>query len=608
MNKLEEKDEKISNDIPEELGKKTVKKNKKLIIMIIFTLVAICIIGILSTIFAIVNMGNNKILNGIYVAGIDLSNLTKEEAVKKLQDKTNEKLSSDIILKYKEYNENINLSLIETEYNIEGVVDNAYKIGRDGNIIQNNYSILDTIINKKNMEINVTINEDSVIKLIENVEANMPDIAVQNDYYIDGEELIIKKGKEGIACDKEKVISKLYDELNNLKEKSEYIEIPVYTQYPEPIDIEKIHNEVYKEPKDAYYTTNPFTLYPEVNGIDFDIESAKGLLNEEKDEYVIKLTVKKPTVTTSMLGSEIFPNELGTFTTKYDVSNTNRTTNLRLATNKINGTVLLPGEEFSYNKVVGERTISAGYKEAKIYSNGQVVDGLGGGICQISSTLYNAVVFANLDVTVRRNHMFVTSYVSQGRDATVVYGSQDFKFKNNRKYPVKIVASVSNGIAKISIYGIKEEKEYDISFETRTVSTIPYNTKYEESATLDEGTEKVKQKGVNGIVTETYKITKLNGAVVSRTFLSKDTYRAMEKIVIKGTKKAETTIPETSTPSNIETVVPEETTPQIPEAQQPVTPEQGSEIPSNTQNTTSDETNTNSSNSSNTTINNDIQM
>ncbi len=122
---------------------------------------------------------------------------------------------------------------------------------------------------------------------------------------------------------------------------------------------------------------------------------------------------------------------LGSFTTKYDGTNTARTTNLKLAASKINETILSPGEEFSYNAIVGERTIAAGYKEAKVYSNGQVVDGLGGGICQISTTLFNAALYANLEITEIHNHQFVPSYVGAGRDATVVYGSKDFKFKNS---------------------------------------------------------------------------------------------------------------------------------------------------------------------------------
>ena len=177
------------------------------------------------------------------------------------------------------------------------------------------------------------------------------------------------------------------------------------------IDIDKIHNEIYKEAKDAYYTKNPFTIYPEVEGVDFDVEKAKELLQEDKEEYIIKLTITKPKVTLNQIGSEAFPDILGTFTTRYDVSDVDRSTNLRIACQKINGKVVLSGETFSYNKALGARTAAAGYKNGKIYSGGEVVDGIGGGICQISSTLYNSVLLSNLEIVERRNHQFVTSYV-----------------------------------------------------------------------------------------------------------------------------------------------------------------------------------------------------
>ena len=217
---------------------------------------------------------------------------------------------------------------------------------------------------------------------------------------------------------------------------------------------------------------------------------------------------------------------------------------MRLACEKINNKVVLAGETFSYNKTVGERTIAAGYKEAKIYSAGEVVDGLGGGICQISSTLYNAVVMANLQIVERRNHQFVTSYLPAGRDATVVYGLTDFQFKNTRKYPIRLTASVQNGIATIEVFGIKEEEEYTITFETRTVGTIPFSTKYEDDESLEAGKEVVKQNGANGLQTETYVIKSLDGKVVSKEVLSKDTYTPMQRIIKRSTKSAETTNPE----------------------------------------------------------------
>ena len=393
----------------------------------------------------------------------------------------------------------------------------------------------------------MTLNEEIAKKTIEDIGANLPGIVIESSYYIEDNNLIITKGKKGIKVDTDKLLELIKQRLDNKEIINEYIEIPVTEKEPDPINIDKIHEEVYKEVQDAYYTKDPFTIYPEVEGVDFNVEEAKAQIeSEDKEEYIIPLTITKPKVTINDIGTEAFPNRLSTFSTIYDEGDKDRTTNLKIACQKINNQVIMPGETFSYNQTLGERTIAAGYKNAAIYSNGQVVDGLGGGICQISTTLYDAVLFANLEIVERRNHQFVTSYVGPGEDATVVYGMTDFRFKNTRKYPIKITASAQNGVARVSIYGIKEEVEYNISLDVKRIATIPKTTKYIEDSSLPVGTEKVKQNGANGVQTETYLVKSLNGKVVSRELLSKDTYNAMQRIVLKGTKGSSQTNSQTN--------------------------------------------------------------
>lgn len=534
--------------------KKENKNNKKKIIMISIISIVILIGIIFSTIFALINIKNNNIVSGVKIQGIDVSRLSKDEAISKLETIYNEKAKKDILLQYEEYSATINPELLEATYNIENAVDEAINIGKDSNIIINNYNILFALIGQKNIDVNVTINEEIATKTIEDIGTNIPGAVVEPSYSIQDEKLIITKGKEGLKIDSENLLEKIKNNLESIEIIEEFIEMPVINKVPNEIDIEKIHEEVYKEVKDAYYTKDPFTIYPEVEGVDFDIEEAKKILEEDKEQYEISLTITKPKVTISQIGSEAFPDLLGTFTTRYDASLKDRSTNLIIACRKINDKVVLPGETFSYNQALGERTVAAGYKNAAVYENGQVVDGIGGGICQISSTLYNAILLANMEATERRNHQFVTSYTPAGRDATVVYGITDFKFKNTRNYAIKIKASCSNGIAKVSIYGIKEENEYSVSFSTKTISTIPYTVKYVDDNTLAAGQEKVKQKGANGIITETYIIKSLNGKVVSTKLLSKDTYNAMQRIILRGTKGAVSTTPEpTPTPDPIPT-------------------------------------------------------
>ena len=142
------------------------------------------------------------------------------------------------------------------------------------------------------------------------------------------------------------------------------LQIKISKMEPKDIDIEKIYNEVCTDPKDAYYIKNPFQIFPEVNGVKFDLEQAKEILKEQKDEYEIPVVITIPNITLKQIGTEAFPDLISSFSTNYYASNAARTKNLQLAADKINGTVISPGEIFSYNKVVGERTIAKGYKEA----------------------------------------------------------------------------------------------------------------------------------------------------------------------------------------------------------------------------------------------------
>ena len=511
---------------------KVKTKNKKFIILIIFAII-IAILLICSTIFAIINLSNTKIMKGIMVGNVDISNLTPEEATQVLNEICNDKTDTQIILNYKDFETTVTYETLEVKYQIENAIKKAYEIGRTGNIFIDNFQIINAMINKVKIELEASIDNETVQQIIQNINNNIEGAVQQSSYYIENDKLIITSGKEGLKVDENQLVEEIYNCITT--NDNQIIEIPVINAMPDNIDLEKIHEEVYKKVEDAYYTTDPFTIYPEVEGIDFDMESAKTMILENKEEYEISLIITKPQKTVKDLGAEAFPNKLSTYSSKYDARNTNRTTNLILATQKINGTVLLPGEEFSYNKVVGERTIQAGYKEASVYSNGQVVNGLGGGICQISSTLYNAVIMANLEVTDRRNHQFVAPYVPAGQDATVVYGSQDFKFKNTRNYPIRIEGTVSGGVATITIWGIKEEQEYEVSIQTKKISTISYTTQYIEDSSLPAGQTVVVQSGSNGQKVEAYKVVKQNGQVISTTLLSKDTYNPMKRIVKVGT-------------------------------------------------------------------------
>ncbi len=516
-------------------------KNKRKKIILYTLIASVCLIGLLifSTIFALINVNNTKMISGISIKGIDISGLTIEEATSVVTEALENRLNKDILLKY---NNELEISVrpqqINFEFNVKESINDAYNIGRDGNILTNNYKILFTTLFKQDINPKISYDEVLLDNLVKDISAKLPGAMVDNTYYIEEESLIILKGKPGLIIEKEELKNALISEIENGYDNKKFMDIIPQEKAPNEINIEQIYSEIHKQPQDAYFTANPFTIYPHVNGVDFKItmEQAKEILSGEGTEFTIPLKITIPVITTNKIGTEVFPNLLSSYSTKYDESNRNRSTNIRLATEKINGTVLLPGETFSYNKVVGKRTSEAGYKVAAVYSGGRVVDGIGGGICQVSTTLYNSVLLANLEVNDRSNHMFLTGYVPAGRDATVNYGTIDFVFTNNRKYPIKIVCSAKNGISKFEIFGIQEEVEYEVVIESRVIRSIPYTTKYIEDSSLESGRERLEQSGANGCISEAYKVLKLNGIVVSRTLLSKDTYNAKQKIVRKGTK------------------------------------------------------------------------
>ena len=541
------------------------KPTKKKAIIISSISAAILIIAIIICMgFALININNTKIMSGVKINGVEISGLTMEEATQKIKEDIERKINTDVIIKANNYEYAMKLNQIEIDYKIEEAVKEAYNIGRTGNIFENNFSILDSMVNGKDINLDFTYNEEVLTGIIEKIKNNLPDATKDASYTIEDDKLIITKGKAGNSIDEEKVKNAILDiaKLSNSNE----VKIDLIYSEPEEINIDKIYQEIHKEPKDAYYTKDPFEIFPHENGIDFDIEEARKILEEDKEQYEIKLKITVPNITIDKIGTEAFPDMLSSFSSRYNAGDVPRTNNLKLAMKSLDGVVVMPGEEFSYNKTLGQRTVAKGYREAGGYAGGRVVPMLGGGICQISSTLYNAVLYANLDITERHNHMFVVGYVGTGKDATVSYGTLDFKFKNNRKYPIMIKTNIGNGVAQIDIYGVKEEPEYEVEISTTVLEYIPYSTIYENDASLEEGKEKIVQGGANGCRSITYKIVKQNGKEISRTVLSKDTYDPMNKIIARGAKQgAPATVEQTPEPTPDQTPAPTPTPDPPPE-------------------------------------------
>lgn len=520
--------EKIKNP-----GKTSQEKKKTKLLITIILVILIILALFLSVIFALVQKSKNTIVKGVSAKGVDLSNLTIADAKSKVITQINNETKDPIKLKYNDYSLDINLSEIEFAYDVDATLKEAYEIGRTDDIIKSNYSILFTILKGKELDLKYKYNEDALNKIIENIDTDIPGRTSEYTYCVEDDELIITSGVDGIVVKTDELKSMILDTILNGKLSNKEINIPTQNKPADKIDIEKIYKEIYCEPKDAILIEEPFELIKDEDGIDFAItmEEAKALITGDKEEYTIPLKITKAEKNITNLGAKAFPHILSEFKTYYNQGATARTKNLQIAAEKINGTVLMPGEEFSFNKVVGKRTVQDGYQNAPVYENGKVVDGIAGGICQISTTLYNAALLANLEITDRRNHNFTSTYADPGRDATVVYGSQDFKFRNTRQFPIQLNCSVSGGVASFEIKGIKEETEYDVKILTNVTATIPFTEEIEEDKSLAPGTKSVAQAGHNGAKVTSYRVLYLNGNEVSRTLLYNDTYRAMNRIV-----------------------------------------------------------------------------
>lgn len=221
------------------------------------------------------------------------------------------------------------------------------------------------------------------------------------------------------------------------------------------------------------------------------------------------------------------------FSTKFSAGNRNRSANLEIAAKSLDGTILMPGEEFSFNATLGRRTKQMGYKEAGIYVNGRHETGVAGGICQVSTTLYNAALYSDLKVTKRTNHSMPVPYVPLGHDAAVSFGALDLKFQNSLPTPIAISSSYTPGRLTFRILGIK-----DPSLKIKIVSSGSKawgtTVKTVTDKFLPPGKKKVVEKGSTGRSVRTYRVVYQNGAEIRRDDLGSSIYRAFPRIIAVG--------------------------------------------------------------------------
>jgi vancomycin resistance protein YoaR len=247
--------------------------------------------------------------------------------------------------------------------------------------------------------------------------------------------------------------------------------------------------------------------------------------------YAVVMQITQPQVTADDFAHM---GEIASYSTKYNSGEINRTNNLRQAAAKINGHVMQADEEFSFNGVVGIRESSTGFQDAMVIVNGKYELGLGGGICQVSSTLYNAVLLSDLTITERHNHALAVAYVPVGRDATVVYGALDFRFRNTSGSPIYLAAQADSGTLSIAIFGDVSHKKA-ITITNIIDQVIPFQEVQELKPSLEPGATQVDHSGGNGYVARTYRnYLNAQGEVERSEFLAKDSYRPLNQLTYVG--------------------------------------------------------------------------
>ena len=315
----------------------------------------------------------------------------------------------------------------------------------------------------------------------------------------------------------------------------------------EAMSAEELYEMIYIEPVNAEYKIENKQMHitPEVIGRSADmteIEEKIGFLNGG-ERIILAISKVLPEVTSESLNKELFEAELASYSSKYSTSAANRSFNVSRAAASVNGIILMPGDVFSYNDAIGNPSLANGYKVASVYENGRQTEGVGGGVCQVSSTIYCAALYANLEIVERRSHSLTVAYVPKGQDATVSYGVLDFKFKNSTENPIKIEANASDGVCKVRILGAKPAKAQKVEIVNTTVAVNKPTTNETLDPSLPEGTRKVTSSGKTGYVVDSVRIVTENGKEVKREQLTRSNYKSVPTEVTVGTMVAATPVP-----------------------------------------------------------------
>jgi len=354
---------------------------------------------------------------------------------------------------------------------------------------------------------------------------------VETVWSVNGDALVITRGVAGRWVNQPQTTNRLLAAMETPDQTR--VEAVVVVAEPRELNLDEVYGQIHTQAQDAQIDAQTYQATPHVVGVDFDLDRAKTQFAAlaEGQTGQISLEITMPNQTQESLNAILFRDELGRCETNIG-GTANRLSNVITAAKALDGVVLAPGQVFSYNDTLGPRSVENGYKPAPAYIGGQTVDEVGGGICQDSSTLYMAVLRANLEIVERTNHMYTVGYVPNGMDATVVYNAIDFKFKNNTEYPIRIRATVEGRKLTVAVTGTKAQP-FTVKLFNETLSTTAYEVVYKPDNSIPPGKTEVETTAYTGCKVRVYRcVYDGDGNLLSRVVESTNNYRHRDKVVL----------------------------------------------------------------------------
>lgn len=408
----------------------------------------------------------DTIAKNVYIEGIDVSGLTQQEAINKLR-------SADLLS-----NKRITLKCNNQAYTLTGAdaglsakledtVSKAVKYGKDGNIFHNGFLNAVQLVYPRNIVPDATIDADLLNSRLAEFGKQLYGELTEHGFWAQDGFVTCTPGHSGFDGNTQKAFDEVIKAIGN---KNFDINVSLNKAAPKEWTVEELAELVNCQPADAYYDQldGDVIVVDEIYGKTIDEAAARAPLSELReggDIILIPYISQEPAIKGADLREKLFRDIIGSYSTSYGSSTANRCANIATAAGKIAGKTLMPGEVFSFNDTVGSRSAANGFYSAQEYMDGQTVEGIGGGTCQVSSTLYNAVLYADLSVVSRTNHMFPVSYCPIGQDATVADTGVDFKFVNSMDYPIKISAYTEGYTVTVSILGTQRDDPRTVKIE-----------------------------------------------------------------------------------------------------------------------------------------------